>query len=44
MKKAHNSPFAMHPSGTKMYRTVKEHYWWMGMKKDIAEYVEGTEE
>ncbi|XP_058006761.1 uncharacterized protein LOC131182130 [Hevea brasiliensis] len=20
-------------------RTVKEHYWWMGMKKDIAEYV-----
>ncbi len=25
MKEAHDSPFAMHPSGTKMYRTVKEH-------------------
>ncbi len=32
-------PCLQHPGGTKMYNTVKEHYWWMGMKKDIAEYV-----
>ncbi len=37
MKEAHESPFAMHPAGTKMYKAVKEHYWWMGMKRDIAE-------
>jgi len=39
MKEAHESPFAMHPGGTKMYRGLKEHYWWMGMKRDIAEFV-----
>ena len=22
-----------------MYRDLKQHYWWRGMKKDIAEYV-----
>nr|XP_009773227.1 PREDICTED: uncharacterized protein LOC104223475 [Nicotiana sylvestris] len=22
-----------------MYRTVKEHYWWSGMKRDIAEFI-----
>ncbi len=39
MKEAYESPFAMHPGGIKMYRTVKEHYWWMGVKRDIADYV-----
>ncbi|KAJ9180916.1 hypothetical protein P3X46_009103, partial [Hevea brasiliensis] len=36
---AHVSPFAMHPGSTKMYRGLKEHYWWMGMKRDVAEFV-----
>ena len=22
-----------------MYRTLKEHYWWNGMKKEIASFV-----
>ncbi|XP_058008228.1 uncharacterized protein LOC110654597 [Hevea brasiliensis] len=39
LKEAYDSPFAIHPSGTKMYKTIKEHYWWTGMKKDVAEYV-----
>ncbi len=26
LKEAHDSSFAMHPVGTKMYRRVKEHY------------------
>ncbi len=26
MKEAQESPFAMHPSGTKMYRGLKEYY------------------
>ncbi|XP_021669564.2 uncharacterized protein LOC110656893 [Hevea brasiliensis] len=39
MKEAHNSLFAMHLGRTKMYKIVKEHYWWMDMKKDTVEYV-----
>ncbi|XP_057999120.1 uncharacterized protein LOC110672629 [Hevea brasiliensis] len=39
LQEAHDSPFSMHPGETKMYRTVKEHYWWRGMKKDITKFV-----
>ncbi|KAL0559275.1 hypothetical protein IC582_003874 [Cucumis melo] len=30
----------MHPGSTKMYRTLKKTYWWPGMKREIAEYVD----
>ena len=36
---AHNSAYAMHPGSTNMYRTLKEYYWWSGMKREVAEYV-----
>ena len=39
MEEAHSSAYAIHPSSTKMYRTLKEHYWWNGMKKEIAGFV-----
>ena len=39
MNEAHNSPYAMHPRITKMYHNLKSHYWWSGLKKEIAEYV-----
>ena len=39
MEEAHSSTYAMHPSSTKMYKTLKEHYWWNGMKKEIASFV-----
>ena len=39
MEEAHSSTYAMHPGSTKMYHTLKEHYWWKGMKRDIAEFV-----
>ena len=39
MEKAHCLPYAMHPDSTKMYRTIKENYWWFGMKKDTAKFV-----
>ena len=38
-EEAHSSAYAMHPGSTKMYRTLKEHYWWNGMKKEIAGFV-----
>ncbi|WMV08301.1 hypothetical protein MTR67_001686 [Solanum verrucosum] len=36
---AHTSPYAMHPGGTKIYQTIKKHYWWNGMKREIAEFI-----
>ena len=36
---AHSSAYAMHPDSTKMYRTLKEYYWWSGMKREVVEYV-----
>ncbi|XP_049403939.1 uncharacterized protein LOC125867445 [Solanum stenotomum] len=39
LDEAHTSPYAMHPGGTKMYLTIKEHYWWNGMKRDIVEFI-----
>ncbi|KAH9685255.1 Endonuclease [Citrus sinensis] len=39
MEEAHCSAYAMHPGSTKMYRTLRDHYWWQGMKREIAEFV-----
>ena len=39
MEEAHCSAYAMHLGNTKMYWTIKENYWWFGMKKDIIEFV-----
>ncbi|WRX11507.1 Integrase zinc-binding domain - like 8 [Theobroma cacao] len=39
MEEAHSSAYALHPESTKMYRTIRENYWWPGMKRDVAEFV-----
>ena len=39
MEEAHCSAYAMHLVSTKMYKIIKENYWWSGMKKDIAQFV-----
>ena len=39
VEEAHSSAYAMHHDSTKMYRTLKKHYWWPSMKCEIAEYV-----
>nr|GEW34933.1 retrotransposon protein, putative, Ty3-gypsy subclass [Tanacetum cinerariifolium] len=36
---AHISPFSIHPGSTKMYGDLKQHFWWNGMKQNIATYV-----
>ena len=36
---AHETPYSVHPGATKIYQGLKEHFWWNGMKKDVAEYV-----
>ncbi|XP_071695126.1 uncharacterized protein [Rutidosis leptorrhynchoides] len=39
LSEAHSSPFSIHPGSTKMYQDLKQHFWWSGMKKDVARYV-----
>ena len=39
LQEAHSSAYAMHPGSTKMYQTIRQTYWWSGMKQDIAAYV-----
>ncbi|WMV09183.1 hypothetical protein MTR67_002568 [Solanum verrucosum] len=37
LEKAHSSRYSIHPGATKMYRDLREVYWWNDMKRDIAE-------
>jgi hypothetical protein len=39
MKEAHDTPYFIHPGGTKMYQDLKETFWWHGMKRDIAFFI-----
>ena len=40
MEEAHCFTYAMHLGSIKMYCTIKENYWWLHMKRDIADFVE----
>ncbi|GJR20956.1 putative reverse transcriptase domain-containing protein [Tanacetum coccineum] len=39
MDEAHKSKYSVHPGADKMYYDLRDRYWWLGMKNDIAEYV-----
>ncbi|KAJ0557459.1 putative nucleotidyltransferase, Ribonuclease H [Helianthus annuus] len=39
LEEAHKSRYIVHPGNNKMYQDLKRNFWWIGMKKDIAEYV-----
>ncbi|KAL5574081.1 hypothetical protein UlMin_023678 [Ulmus minor] len=39
LSEAHSTPYSVHPGTTKMYKELKEHFWWPGMKGDVAKYV-----
>ncbi|KAI3735110.1 hypothetical protein L6452_14598 [Arctium lappa] len=40
LEEAHRSRYSVHPGTNKMYRDLKQSYWWPGLKKDIAHFVE----
>jgi hypothetical protein len=40
---AHLSKFTIHHGSTKMYRDLRENFWWSNMKGEIAEYVSGCD-
>ncbi|XP_052477490.1 uncharacterized protein LOC128033510 [Gossypium raimondii] len=35
LRKAHSSPYTIHPGGNKMYRDLRELYWWLGLKREV---------
>jgi len=39
LKETHESRLSIHPGSTKMYKDLKEFYWWPNMKKQIADFV-----
>jgi hypothetical protein len=39
LDEVHLSRYSIHPRSTKMYHDLKQHYWWMNMKIEIARYV-----
>jgi len=39
LDEGHQSSLSIHPGATKMYQDLKRLFWWLGMKKDIAEFV-----
>ncbi|XP_059295585.1 uncharacterized protein LOC132048921 [Lycium ferocissimum] len=39
LAEAYNLRYSIHPSATKMYRDLRQHYWWARMKRDIVEFI-----
>ncbi|GJU06568.1 putative reverse transcriptase domain-containing protein [Tanacetum coccineum] len=39
MDEAHKTKYPVHPGADKMYYDLRDMYWWLGMKRDIATYV-----
>ncbi|KAA3465907.1 integrase [Gossypium australe] len=39
LNKAHSGCLPVHLGSTKMYNDLKQLYWWLGMKRDILEFV-----
>ncbi|GJX73491.1 retrotransposon protein, putative, ty3-gypsy subclass [Tanacetum coccineum] len=39
MTEAHSSLFTIHLGSTKMYKDLKQYFWWNGMKQDVATFV-----
>ncbi|XP_074278356.1 uncharacterized protein LOC141601948 [Silene latifolia] len=37
--KAHCTPYSVHPGGDKLYNNLNKMFWWLGMRKDVTEFV-----
>ena len=40
LTEAHATPYSVHPGAKKMYKDLKESFWWPGMKGDVATFIE----
>ncbi|CAA0809148.1 Unknown protein, partial [Striga hermonthica] len=41
LKEAHSAPYTIHPGSTKMYQDLRKSFWWRGMKRQTAKFVDG---
>ncbi len=39
MEESHHSAYTVHLGSTKMYRDLREHYWWGGIKRNVTDFV-----
>ena len=39
LEEVHFAAYSVHPGATKMYHSIRDLYWWNGLKKDVANYV-----
>nr|AAX94824.1 retrotransposon protein, putative, Ty3-gypsy sub-class [Oryza sativa Japonica Group]ABA93187.1 retrotransposon protein, putative, Ty3-gypsy subclass [Oryza sativa Japonica Group] len=39
LTEAHQTQYSIHPGSTKMYQDLKEKFWWISMRREIAEFV-----
>lgn len=39
MEEGQYTPYSIHPGGNKLYKDLKQNFWWPGMKRDVAEFV-----
>ena len=39
LEEGHKSPLSIHQGMTKMYKDLKQSFWWNGMKTDVADFV-----
>nr|ABG66123.1 retrotransposon protein, putative, Ty3-gypsy subclass [Oryza sativa Japonica Group] len=39
LTEAHQTQYSIHPGSTKMYQDLKEKFWWVNMRREIAEFV-----
>ncbi|XP_017604782.1 uncharacterized protein LOC108451625 [Gossypium arboreum] len=39
LREAHNSPYAMHRGGNKMYHDLSKLYWWPGSKREVTDFI-----
>ena len=39
LNEAYSSTYSIHPGSTKMYKDLKQHFWWNSMKKDVVDHI-----
>ncbi|CAA0837975.1 Unknown protein, partial [Striga hermonthica] len=39
LTEAHTTPYLAHPGSKKMYHDLKRSFWWQGLKRDVADFV-----
>nr|ABA97145.1 retrotransposon protein, putative, Ty3-gypsy subclass [Oryza sativa Japonica Group] len=39
LTEAHQTQYSIHPGSIKMYQDLKEKFWWVSMRREIAEFV-----